>query len=119
NALPMMPVTIACAAATSLTGQYGPVYSLMASGVTRIIGFARVGFTRVAVCPLLPGAAFTATITRGVSLVAASNAGAHIAGALSLPIAATPAAVRELFDKNRARNGRVNYAPVLVAVLAR
>ncbi|MSO81749.1 MAG: hypothetical protein EXQ53_00420 [Acidobacteria bacterium] len=119
NILPMTPSPIACATATSLTGQYGPVSSLMASGAPRIIGFARVNFTRVVACPNAPGTAFTATITRGASLVAASNAGASVTGALSLPIAATPADVRELLDKNRVRNGRGNYAPVLVAVLAR
>ena len=118
NTLPLMPATIACTAATSLTGQYGPVSSLMASGVSRIIGFARVDFTRVAACPP-PGTAFTATITRGASLVAAANAGASVTGPLPLPIAATPADVRELLDKNRVRNGGVNYGPVLVAVLAR
>jgi hypothetical protein len=51
--------------------------------------------------------------------VAASNASAKVTGALALPISATPADVRELFDKNQVREGRVNYAPVLVAVLAR
>ena len=119
NTLPLIPAPIACTAATSLTGQYGPVFSMMATGAPRIIGFARVTFTRVAVCPPAPGTAFTATITRGVSQVAASNAGASLTGALSLPIGATPAALRELFDKNLVQNGRVNYAPVLVAVLAR
>ena len=89
------------------------------AGVQRIIGFSRVNFTRVATCPVLPNAAFTATITRTVSQVAVSNAGATITGALPLPIAATPAAVRELFDKNLVQPGRLNYAPVLVSVLAR
>ena len=118
NALPM-PAPIMCPAAASLTGQYGPVFSVMATGAPRIIGFARVNFTRVAVCPPALATAFTATITRGVSIVAASNAGASLAGALSLPITTTPVAVRELFDKNLVRNGGVNYAPLLVAVLAR
>jgi len=40
-------------------------------------------------------------------------------GGLPVPITATPAAVRELFDRNRVRNGGLNYGPVLVAVLAR
>ena len=48
-----------------------------------------------------------------------SNASASVTGTLPIPITATPADVRELFDKNRVRNGRVNYAPVLVAALAR
>jgi hypothetical protein len=116
--LPLAPAAAPCQTATSLTAQYGPVFSLMASGPPRIVGFARVNFTRVAVCPA-PAAPFAATITRGPSTVAPSNASADITGALPLPVTATPEDVRELLDKNRVRNGRVNYAPVLVAVLAR
>ncbi len=119
NALPVAPAPITCAAATSVTGQYGPVSSVMTTGAPRIIGFARVTFTRVATCPIAPGATFTATITRAVSQVASANAGASLTGALALPVATTPAAVRELFNKNLVQNGSVNYAPVLVAVLAR
>jgi hypothetical protein len=118
RALPLAPSPIACTAATSVTAQYGPIFSQMAAGPPRIIGFARVTFTRAAVCPA-PGSAFTATIARLASLVAASNASANVTGGLPMPITATPADVRELFDKNRVRNGRVNYAPVLVAALAR
>lgn len=40
-------------------------------------------------------------------------------GALPLPITATAVVVRELLEKNRVAPGRANYAPVLVAVLAR
>jgi hypothetical protein len=54
-----------------------------------------------------------------VSLVAASNATADVTGGLPLPVTASPAVVRELLDKNRVRTGRLNYAPVLVPVLAR
>ena len=118
SALPLAPFAITCVAATSLAAQFGPVFSLMAAGPPRIIGFARVTFTRIAVCPA-PGSPFTATVTRLASAVAASNASAKVTGALPLPITATPADVRELFDKNQVRQGRVNYAPVLVAVLAR
>ena len=116
--LPAAPAAVACPTVASIAGQYGPVYSVMSSGPPRIIGFARVNFTRAPVCPP-PAASFTATVTRAVSLVAPANAAAHVAGALPLPLNATPVDVRELLDKNRARNGRVNYAPVLVAVLAR
>jgi len=116
---PLAPRATPCLAAASFTGRYGPVYSLMqAPPVTRVIGFTRINFTRVAACPA-PGLPFTATIARGVSLVAASNATADVTGGLPLPVTATSAQVRELFDKNRVRTGRLNYAPVLVAVLAR
>jgi hypothetical protein len=118
NTLPLVPSPIACTAATSVTAQYGPVFSVMAAGPPRVIGFARVTFTRVAVCPA-PVSPFTATITRLASIVAASNASANLTGSLPMPITATPANVRELFDKNRVRTGRVNYAPVFVAALAR
>ena len=118
NPLPLAPSAITCVTATSPTAQFGPVFSVMAAGPPRIIGFTRVTFTRVPACPA-PGSPFAATITRLASAVAASNASAKVTGALALPITATPADVRELFDKNQVREGRVNYAPVLVAVLAR
>jgi hypothetical protein len=114
----LAPSAITCVTAPSLTAQFGPVFSMMAAGPPRIIGFTRVTFTRVPACPA-PGSPFTATITRLASAVAASNASAKVTGALALPITATPADVRELFDKNQVREGRVNYAPVLVAVLVR
>jgi hypothetical protein len=91
---------------------------MQAPPMNRVIGFTRINFTRVAACPA-PGLPFTATLARGVSLVAASNATAEIVGGLPLPLTASSATVRELFDKNRVRTGRLNYAPVLVAVLAR
>jgi hypothetical protein len=113
-----VPAPSLCTTTASFAGQYAPVFSLMASGPPRIIGFTRVNFTRAVVCPA-PGAPFTATITRGAPLVAAANASARPPGALPLPISSTPAVVRELLEKNRVATGRVNYAPVLVAVLAR
>lgn len=117
-----LPAAVAttCVGAPSVTGQYGPIYSLMAAGALRIIGFARVTYTRVATCPGNPLLAFTATITRAASQVATANASASLTRALPLPVGSTPAAVRELLDKNRARGvGRINYGPVLVAALAR
>jgi hypothetical protein len=51
--------------------------------------------------------------------VVESNATARIVGGLPLPVTAQPADVRELMSKNLVGAGRVNYAPVLVAVLAR
>jgi hypothetical protein len=51
--------------------------------------------------------------------VAASNATATVAGGLPLPVTAQPADVRELMSKNLVGAGRINYAPVLVPVLAR
>jgi hypothetical protein len=116
---PVAPVAVPCLTAASFVDRYGPVYSLMqAAPANRVIGFTRVAFTRAAVCPA-PGLPFTGTIVRGVSLVAPSNATAEISGALPVPITAPAALVRELFDKNRVRAGRLNYAPVLVAALAR
>jgi hypothetical protein len=116
---PVAPVAVPCLAVASFADRYGPVYSVMqAAPAVRVIGFTRIAFTRVAACPA-PGLPFTATIVRGVSLVAASNATANVSGGLPLPLTATTALVRELFDKNRVRAGRFNYAPVLVAALAR
>ena len=111
------PAARTCASFNTLAG-YGPVYSLMASGTNRIIGFARANLTHTP-CPPGPATPFLATIVRGASLVAASNATATMAGGLPLPAAAQPADVRELLDKNLVRTGRINYAPVLVPVLAR
>ena len=58
-------------------------------------------------------------ISRGVSLVAATNATAILPDGVPLPAAAQPADVGELLDKNLVRNGALNYGPVLVPVLAR
>jgi hypothetical protein len=106
-----------CASFNTLAG-YGPVYSLMASGANRVIGFARVSLTHNP-CPAGVGTPFAAAIVRAASLVAASNATASIVGGLPLPVTSQPAAVRELMSKNLVGPGRVNYAPVLVPVLAR
>lgn len=105
---------LACALTATRTG-YGPVYSLMASLTNRVIGFTRI--------TLSPDPARIANpcakvVLRGPSAVV-SNASATLHGALVLPISATRADIRELIDKNRARNGRVNYAPVLAPILAR
>lgn len=137
RALPAAVPTAACAAlvtpaVSGFFSGYGPVYSLMASGTNRIIGFTRIGLSpNPCLPPPPPGApvTFTAVISRGVSLVAASNATAVLTGGLPLPVSAQPADVTELLDKNcpvqvpgcRAVGvvGRVNYAPVLAPVLAR
>src|SRR5207244_11357482 len=72
--------------AASFTARYGSVSSTMTTGPNRIIGFARVNFTRVAVCPgpgrggALPP--FTATITRQLSAVAPSDATAILSAGL-------------------------------------
>lgn len=108
------PTPLACALTATRTG-YGPVYSTMASATIRVIGFTRITLSPDPARPVDPCAK---VMLRGVSAVA-SNATATLNGALGLPITATPADVRELIDKNRARNGRVNYAPVLAPVLAR
>jgi hypothetical protein len=118
-AVPVANVAAPCATTTSFTGRYGSVYSVMTAGPTRVIGFSRVDFTRVATCPTGANAAtapYTATITRQPSIVASSNATAVLSGGFA---AAIPAAlVGELIEKNLGRTG-VNYGPVLVAVLAR
>ena len=111
------PVARPCAsiAAAGFSG-YGSVYSLLASGTNRIIGFSRIALGRAAVCPANPTATFGATIFRGVSLVAPSNATSTLTGALLQPLAGmTPADQTDLFTRNRT----VNYSPVLVAALAR
>ena len=59
-------------------------------------------------------------VTRAaVSRVAVSNASAVAANGLALPAGVGAAEVVQLLDKNRARNGNVNYTPVLAPVLAR
>ncbi len=108
---------VGCAAATASSG-YGSVYSLMTSGGNRIIGFTRIASSPDPARPS-NAAACPAVISRGVSLVAASNATAVLTAGLPLPAGAQPADVTELLDKNLVRNGAVNYAPVLVPVLAR
>ena len=119
----VLPASAARPCPVSSTG-YGPVYSQIAAGTpraaTRVIGFARISLAQD-----LGSGRGRATnpcakvLSIGASLVAASNATASVPGGLPLPITAQPADVRELLDKNRVRPGRVNYAPVLVASLAR
>jgi len=111
------PSARTCASFNILTG-YGPVYSLMASGTNRIIGFARASLTHTP-CPPGPATPFPATIVRAASVVVQSNATARVVGGLPLPVTAQPADVRELMSKNLVDAGRLNYAPVLVPVLAR
>jgi hypothetical protein len=111
---PAAPVAVPCVSIPSFTGQYGPVFSVLSSGTTRIIGFARLNFTRINVCPA-PGTPFTATIARAASIVAASNATASLVGGLPLPATAQPAEVSDLLQRHAA----VTYGPVLVPVLAR
>ena len=111
---PAAPVAVPCLSVNSFVGRYGPVYALMSSGTNRIIGFARINFTRINVCPA-PGMLFTATIVRAPSIVAASNATAMLFGGLPLPTSTPPADVTELLQRNAA----VTYGPVLVPVLAR
>jgi hypothetical protein len=95
---------------------YGPVYSLMASGANRIIGFSRITLVRDPTRPANPCAG---VVARGVSQVAPANATAVLAEGLPLPIGVQPAEVAQLVDKNLVRNGAVNYQPLLVPVLAR
>ena len=112
------PVAVACARVTTLTG-YGPVSSgIAASAVNRVIGFAPIQLTRTGVCPAA-GAPFTARIVRGPSMVAPANATALLYDGIPLPATATTAELAELLDKHLSRNGRVNYGPLLVPVVAR
>jgi hypothetical protein len=105
-----------CLTAVSFAARYGPVFSQMTTGPNRIIGFSQVDFTRAMNCPNNVNSAFDATITRGVSTVAALNATAIVSR--ELPIV-PPAVMTELLQKNLVAAGQVNYGPVLVPVLAR
>lgn len=99
---------------------YGTVYSVMAtSGANRAIGFSRIALGRTAACPVVPTTPFAASVSRGVALVAPSNATAVVTGGLPLPATAQPAEVQEVLRKNLVLPGSINYAPVLVPVLAR
>jgi hypothetical protein len=115
---PTAAVAVPCAATGPTQSGYGPVYSLMSSGTTRIVGFTRIGLARGA-CPAAAAAPFTAVAFRGVSLVAPRNATATLFDGAALPPDTQPAEVQQLLDKNLVRNGAIDYAPVLVAVLAR
>lgn len=115
---PVAGVATACtsaAAATAFAGRYSAVYSQMSVGPNRVIGFARITYTRNA-CPVNPNAPFTATITRLPSAVAAANATAILSTGFAAAV--PPALVGELVQKNLRRTG-VDYGPLLVAVLAR
>jgi len=111
------PVAVVCAALTqALRIGYGPVYSPMASGAIRVIGFTRISLN---VDPARPGNPCAAVAVRGPALVAASNATAVLASGLPLPATVQPAEVRELLTKNLRRNGAIDYAPVFAPVLVR
>ena len=105
-----------CLTSTTLLARYSPVFSVMATGPNRIIGFSQVDFVRAANCPNNISAPFNATITRRVSTVAASNASAIVSEELP---AVAPAVMTELLNKNLVAAGQVNYGPVLVPVLVR
>ncbi len=109
------PVAVVCAAARPLTG-YGPVYSVMASGTNRVIGFTRIA---VAQDPARPANPCAVVISRGASQVAPANATAVLADGLPLGPAVPAAEIVELLNKNAGRNGALAYAPVLAPVLAR
>ena len=108
-------VPVACAIARPRIG-YGPVYSPMASGATRIIGFTRISLN---IDPARPANPCAAVVVRGPALVAATNATAVLAGGLPLAATVQPAEVRELIAKNLRRNGAIDYAPVFAPVLVR
>jgi hypothetical protein len=113
-----LATTCAAVSAASFTGRYGAVYSQMSVGPNRVVGFARINFTRVATCPANATLPFTGTITRLPSAVAAANATAILSG--GFPATVPPGLVGELLQKNLLRTTpRVDYGPVLVAVLAR
>jgi hypothetical protein len=109
------PVPLPCVPASPFSG-FGPVYSLMGSGANRIIGFTRITMIRDPQRILNPCAVL---ISRGVSLVASSNATAHLADGFPLGVGTSSAEFAQLLDKNLVRNGEGNYNPVLVPVLAR
>ena len=117
QAPPVAGVQTRCATTVAFPLRYGPVYSQMTTGPSRIIGFAEIGFTRAPVCPPNQNAPFTATITRRVSTIAPSNATAILS--VGLPAGVPAALVPELLAKNLVAAGRANYGPVLVPVLAR
>ena len=118
QAPPVAGIATPCASASaaSFTGRYGAVYSQMSVGPSRVIGFARINFTRVATCPANATLPYTATITRLAPAVAAANATAILSTGFAAGV--PPALVGELVQKNLRRTG-VDYGPVLVAVLAR
>ena len=117
QALPIVPVLVPCPAVNSVAApRYSPISSQMTVGPDRVVGFARATWTRTPNCPPNPNAPFAATIARQPSAVA-PNATAMLPAGFAVGV--PPALVTELLDKNRGRNGALNYGPVLVPVLAR
>ena len=117
--LPAAPAPLACTAAATTASGYGAVYSIMASGTARIIGFARLSLSRDLSTPARAADPCAVVVRRGVSLVAATNATASFSGGLPLPPNVPEAELAELLDKHFVRAGRINYAPLLAAALAR
>lgn len=109
------PAPLACAAIGARTG-YTPVYSAIAGGTTRVIGFTRIAMTQDAARAADPCAKL---IVRSASLVAPANASVALTAGIPTDTTTTPAQVRELFDKHHVGTGRLNYVPVLAPVLAR
>ncbi len=105
---------------TSIPTRYTAIYSAMATGPSRVIGFAGASLTR-ANCPagrgVGPNTPYGATIVRAIGGVAPSNATALLVA--GFPGGITPAQLTELLDKNLIRGNNVNYAPVLAPMLAR
>ncbi len=95
---------------------YVPVYSTMIGGTVRVIGFTRIALAQD---PARANNTCAKTLTRSTSLVATTNASATVTDGLPYGVTATAAQIRELFDKNRVRTGRLNYQPVLAPALAR
>jgi hypothetical protein len=119
------PVPIVCSPSTNTFSGYGPVY-----GVTNPVTGAKriIGFSRIAMGPDPAGGGECAVvISRGVSLVASSNATAVLSEALPVPADITPAELRCVLHKNRPSSplgpGEVcptsDYAAVLAPVMAR
>jgi len=114
------PVARACPSVQNTPMAYSPIYSQMANGQLRVIGYATVTLTRTTLTcpPVFPGRPIPpvmATIARAGSVVAPSNASATFADFPAVP----PALITELVAKNQIRNGAANYGPVLAPVLAR
>ena len=115
--LPIAPVPVNCQLVNSVAApRYSPISSQMTVGPDRVVGFARVIWTRAANCPLNPNTPFAATIARQASAVA-PNATAMLPAGFGAAV--PPALMAELLDRNLGRNGAANYGPVLVPVLAR
>jgi hypothetical protein len=117
QAPPVAPVQVLCQAVNSVAApRYSPISSPMTVGPDRVVGFARVTWTRIANCPLAPNTPFAATIARLAPAVA-PNATAMLPAGFAAGV--PPALITELLDRNLGRNGAINYGPVLVPVLAR